>query len=135
MERIADKYAIDNAMWADLASSSHRITVLAHGCFDILHLGHIRHLKEAKSFGDYLVVSVTADKWVNKGIGRPHFTAEQRAEALRALDCVDEVYINDDEGCWDLIRKIKPAFYVKGCLLYTSPSPRDGATSRMPSSA
>ncbi len=88
--------------------------VLCHGVFDLLHLGHIRHLKEAKSLGDRLIVSVTADKWVKKGIGRPHFTAEQRAEALRALECVDEVYINDDEGCWDLIRKIKPAFYVKG---------------------
>ncbi len=88
--------------------------VLAHGCWDLLHLGHIRHLREARSLGDRLVVSVTADKWVNKGIGRPHFTAEQRAEALRALHCVDEVYINDDEGCWDLIRQIKPKFYVKG---------------------
>ncbi len=88
--------------------------VLCHGVFDLLHLGHIRHLKEAKSLGNYLIVSVTTDKWVKKGIGRPHFTHEQRAEALRALGCVDEVYINDDEGCWDLIRKIKPAFYVKG---------------------
>lgn len=91
----------------------HRV-VLAHGCWDLLHLGHIRHLKEARSLGDRLVVSVTADKWVKKGIGRPVFTAEQRAEALRALDCVDEVYINDDEGAWGLIRKIRPAFYVKG---------------------
>lgn len=88
--------------------------VLCHGVFDLLHLGHIRHLLEAKSLGTYLIVSVTADKWVNKGIGRPHFTHEHRAEALRALDCVDEVFINDDEGCWDLIKKIKPAFYVKG---------------------
>lgn len=93
---------------------SEPVVVLCHGCFDVLHLGHIRHLKEAKAFGNYLIVSVTADKWVNKGVGRPVFTAEQRAEALRALDCVDEVYINDDEGAWDLIRKIRPAFYVKG---------------------
>ena len=88
--------------------------VLCHGCWDLLHLGHIRHLQEAKKLGDYLVVSVTADKWVNKGVGRPVFTAEQRAEALRSLACVDEVVINDDEGAWDLIKKIKPAFYVKG---------------------
>lgn len=88
--------------------------VLCHGCWDLLHLGHIRHLQEAKKLGNYLIVSVTADKWVNKGIGRPVFTAEQRAEALRALDCVDDVVINDDEGCWDLIRKLRPAFYVKG---------------------
>lgn len=92
--------------------------VLCHGCFDVLHLGHIRHLQEAKKIAApkdaRLVVSVTADKWVNKGIGRPHFTAEQRAESLRALHCVDEVIINEDAGAWDLIRKIKPAFYVKG---------------------
>lgn len=88
--------------------------VLAHGVFDLLHLGHIRHLQEARSLGEYLVVSVTADKWVNKGIGRPHFSAEERAEALRALDCVDEVVINEDEGCWDLIRKLRPNIYVKG---------------------
>ena len=49
-------------------------TVLAHGCFDLLHLGHIRHLQEAKKLGDRLVVSVTADKFVNKGAGRPRFT-------------------------------------------------------------
>ena len=59
--------------------------VLAHGCFDLLHLGHIRHLQEAKAQGDYLVVSVTADTHVRKGVGRPVFTAIQRAEALEAL--------------------------------------------------
>src|SRR5690242_16820225 len=89
-------------------------TVLCHGVFDLLHLGHIRHLQEARKFGDYLIVSVAADKHVNKGIGRPHFTAEQRAEALRSLECVNEVIINNDLGCWDLIRKIRPNFYVKG---------------------
>lgn len=88
--------------------------VLAHGCWDLLHLGHVRHLQEAKKLGNYLIVSVTADRHVKKGIGRPVFTAEQRAEILRSLECVDEVVINDDVGAWDLIRKIKPALYVKG---------------------
>lgn len=88
--------------------------VLCHGCFDNLHLGHIRHLQEARKLGDRLIVSVSSDRFVNKGIGRPHFSAEHRAEALRALSCVDEVIINDNEGAWDLIHKIKPAFYVKG---------------------
>jgi rfaE bifunctional protein nucleotidyltransferase chain/domain len=88
--------------------------VLCHGVFDLCHLGHIRHLQEAKKFGDYLIVSVTADKHVHKGIGRPHFTQDQRAEALRALACVDEVIINEDVGPWDLIRNLRPAFYVKG---------------------
>jgi len=88
--------------------------VLCHGCFDLLHLGHIRHLKEAKQFGNYLVVSVTTDRHISKGMGRPHFTAEQRAEALRALHFVDEVIINDDKTCANLIRKLKPKYYVKG---------------------
>src|SRR5271156_1363749 len=88
--------------------------VLCHGVFDVLHLGHIRHLQEAAKMGNYLVVSVTADKHVNKGMGRPHFTAAQRAEALMSLECVDEVVINENAGCWHLIREIKPAFYVKG---------------------
>ena len=110
--------------WMDTADrltarylSNDKGRVLCHGVFDLLHLGHIRHLQEAKKMGGdnaYLIVSVTADRHVNKGIGRPHFTAAQRAEALRSLACVDEVYINDDVGAWDLIRKIKPAFYVKG---------------------
>lgn len=88
--------------------------VLCHGVFDLMHLGHIRHLQEAAKFGDYLIVSVTADRHVKKGIGRPHFSAEQRAEAVRALGCVDEVIINDEEGAWDLIRRLRPAIYVKG---------------------
>ena len=88
--------------------------VLAHGCFDLLHLGHIRHLREARSLGDQLVVSVTADPHVGKGVGRPHFTAEQRAEALRALDCVDKVVITDEPNAVDVIKRLRPAVYVKG---------------------
>ena len=60
-------------------------TVLCHGVFDLLHLGHIRHLKEARSLGDRLVVSITADRHVEqrKGKGRPQFSVEQRREALK----------------------------------------------------
>ena len=89
-------------------------TVLCHGCFDLLHLGHIQHLQEAKKFGDFLTVSVTGDRYVNKGLGRPHFNAAQRAEALRALACVDAVFINESADAVDMIDRIKPAFYVKG---------------------
>lgn len=89
-------------------------TVLAHGCFDLLHLGHIRHLREAASLGDRLVVSITADKHVNKGPARPHFSAEQRREALLNLECVDEVVITDGPTAVDTILKLKPAVYVKG---------------------
>jgi rfaE bifunctional protein nucleotidyltransferase chain/domain len=89
-------------------------TVLAHGVFDLLHLGHIRHLQEAKALGDRLVVSVTADPYVNKGAGRPHFTQAQRMEALRALDCVDDVVLARNGSAVDVINDLKPAIYVKG---------------------
>jgi len=89
-------------------------TVLCHGCFDYLHLGHIRHLKEARELGDRLVVSVTADRFVRKGDGRPQFSAEQRREALLAIGCVDEVVISDEPTAIEMIRKIRPAVYVKG---------------------
>jgi len=91
-----------------------RTVVLCHGVWDLLHLGHIRHLQEAAKFGDWLVVSVVSDRFVKKGMGRPHFNAEQRAESVRALGCVDEVVVNDEEGAWDLIRRLRPNFYVKG---------------------
>ncbi len=89
-------------------------TVLAHGVFDLLHLGHIRHLEEARSFGDRLVVSVTPDKFVAKGAGRPHFTAAQRVEALRSLACVDDVFIAPGPTAAASIIKVKPKIYVKG---------------------
>lgn len=89
-------------------------TILCHGTWDLIHLGHIRHLKEAKELGDRLVVSVTADKFVNKGHDRPQFSVEQRREALLMLECVDEVVISESANAVDVIRKIKPAVYVKG---------------------
>lgn len=89
-------------------------TVLAHGCFDLLHLGHIRHLQEARKLGDRLVVSVTGDEHVGKGVGRPHFTAEQRATALRALGCVDQVVVCRAPDATAIIADIKPQIYVKG---------------------
>jgi rfaE bifunctional protein nucleotidyltransferase chain/domain len=89
-------------------------TVLAHGCFDLLHLGHIRHLQEARSLGDRLVVSITADKHVSKGPGRPQFSAEQRREALLALACVDDVVISESGTAAEIIGQVRPSVYVKG---------------------
>lgn len=87
--------------------------VLAHGCFDLLHVGHIRHLQEAAKLGR-LVVSITSDRFVAKGAGRPHFNQDQRAEALRALGCVAEVRICDAPDAVPMIRELKPAYFVKG---------------------
>src|SRR5690349_18800051 len=88
--------------------------VLAHGCFDMLHIGHIRHLEEAAELGEELVVSVTDDEHVNKGRGRPHFTLTERMHALAALRCVNQVIPSNSPNAIDVINEVKPAYYVKG---------------------
>lgn len=88
--------------------------VLLHGCFDVLHFGHLMHFKEAKSFGDHLTVSVTSDRYVNKGPGRPYFSLPQRVAMLKSLSIIDEVIISDYPTAVDVINQVKPDFYVKG---------------------
>ena len=80
---------------------------LVHGVFDILHVGHKRYFESAKSFADILVVSVTGDKFVNKGPTRPIFNIGYRTEMLAALDIIDYVIINENETAVNLIKKIK----------------------------
>lgn len=87
--------------------------VLACGCFDPLHAGHVRHLEEAKGMGDVLVVLVTADRCVNKP-GHPAFSEGMRAEVVAALGCVDFVAVNDEYKADDAITTIRPDIYVKG---------------------
>lgn len=94
-------------------------TVLAHGCFDVLHIGHIRLLKAARSMGDELVVSLLADEFVTKykGPERPFHTLDMRIEQLRALRCVDRVVVVDGPGheaVEQMIEAVRPAVYVKG---------------------
>ena len=91
--------------------NSHKI-VLAAGCFDILHVGHVRHLKAAKALGDYLVVALTKDSHVNKGPRRPVFNERQREEMLRELRCVDDVVWT--ENSVGSILLLKPTIFVKG---------------------
>lgn len=88
--------------------------VLAHGCFDILHYGHLQYLKSAKRLGDFLIVSVTSDKFVNKGPGRPVFTLRQRMEMLKALRFVDQVIASNAPTPEKVIKRWKPHIYVKG---------------------
>jgi cytidyltransferase-like protein len=106
----------DHTKWDAAGTGSHDFTrtVLCHGTFDLLHLGHIRHLQEARALGDRLVVSVTSDAYVGKGVGRPHFTAIERVEALKALDCVDDAFICDQADAVMAICDVKPAIYCKG---------------------
>ncbi len=88
--------------------------VQCHGCFDIVHPGHIRHLQFAASQGDRLVVSVTADAYVNKGPDQPMFTHDLRAENLAALAFVDWVYIHHEPTAVNLLGEVKPDIYIKG---------------------
>lgn len=88
--------------------------VHCHGVFDLLHPGHIRHLHEAKNQGDKLVVSITPDRFVNKGPGRPAFNEKLRLEQIASLACVDFVVLNNSPDAVSIIKKIKPNIFVKG---------------------
>ena len=85
-----------------------------HGCFDLLHLGHIRHFKEARSMGDVLVVSITPDEFVDKGPGRPFFTEKYRLESIASLEFVDYVALNLWPTAEPSLKKMRPDCYVKG---------------------
>ena len=95
--------------------------VQAHGTFDLIHLGHVRHLELARRLGDLLVVTLTADRFVNKGPGRPVFDQAARAEMLAALEYVDLVAVTEARDAVRAIEAIRPAVYVKG-QDYANPS-------------
>jgi rfaE bifunctional protein nucleotidyltransferase chain/domain len=104
-----------------LLSSSGSTVALCHGVFDLLHPGHIQHFKVAKSLADVLIVSVTADLYVNKGPGRPVFSHDVRAQSLAALQDIDYVIISEKPTAVELLDYLKPNFYVKGSD-YRNPS-------------
>lgn len=87
---------------------------LCHGTFDLLHIGHLRHFKEARSKVDTLIVTVTADRFVHKGPGRPIFHESFRMEFLDAIEDVDYVGISASESSTHLLRAVKPSIYFKG---------------------
>ena len=90
------------------------ITGLAHGVFDILHIGHVEYFKKAKSICDKLVVSVTVDKFVNKGADRPAFSIKDRVKMLKSIKFIDEVVISYESTAVNVIKHIKPDLYIKG---------------------
>src|SRR6266511_1156524 len=90
--------------------------VHCHGVFDLLHIGHIRHLEAARALGDVLVVTITADRFVNKGPHRPAFPERLRAEAIASLACVAYVAINERPTAVETIQLLKPNLYVKGLV-------------------
>jgi len=90
------------------------VIVQAHGTWDGLHVGHVAHLQAARALGDILIVTLTADKWVAKGDGRPVFPQEFRRAMLLALKCVSDTIIIDAPGAEEAIYMVCPNIYVKG---------------------
>ena len=90
--------------------------VFTNGCFDLLHLGHVRYLQEARNLGDCLILGLNSDESVRrlKGPTRPLVSEQERAEILAALACIDYVTIFPEPTASELIDVLQPAIYVKG---------------------
>lgn len=86
--------------------------VLAAGCFDMFHVAHLRYLQNARALGDYLVVSVTRDRFVGKGDGRPIIPEDERLEIVQGLSCVNDARLYNDG--FDAIKDFKPDIFCKG---------------------
>lgn len=106
-----------------LSDLAHRLSQLkqqgkkivhCHGCFYLMHPGHIKYLQAAKEMGDILVVTLSPDRYMDKGSGRPVFSENLRAECLAALECVDYVAINEWPTAEETLRLLRPHYYVKG---------------------
>ena len=100
----------------DLERMAGRTIVLANGCFDLLHVGHVRYLEGAKREGDVLVVALNSDASVrrNKGAGRPLQPEGERVELIAAFGCVDYVTVFDEPTADALIRALRPNVHAKG---------------------
>lgn len=100
----------------DTLRSAGKKIVATNGCFDLLHVGHVRYLQAARTIGDVLAVGLNGDRSVRelKGAGRPITTEADRAEILAALECVDLVTIFPQTRATQFIAAARPALYVKG---------------------
>lgn len=104
----------------DIVKISHRLKknkkkiILCHGDFDNFHYGHLKYFEAAKKFGDILIVSLTSDKYINKGLNRPIFNEIQRSEIISSLKIVDHVYIDNNATAEKIISNLKPDYFVKG---------------------
>ena len=100
----------------DLLADEGQRVVFTNGCFDLLHVGHVRYLQAARALGEALIVAVNGDASVRalKGPTRPINSEQDRAEVLAALACVDYVVIFDTERVTDIIHAVRPQIYAKG---------------------
>jgi rfaE bifunctional protein nucleotidyltransferase chain/domain len=117
---------------AGAARAQGRRVVLANGCFDLLHVGHVRYLEAARALGDVLIVGLNGDASVRrlKGAGRPVMPAAERAEILGALRAVDHVVVFDDDTADRLVALIRPVVHVKGTDYTTATVPERDAVRR-----
>lgn len=111
-ERVLDLATL--AKRAEALRAAGKTIALCHGVFDLMHFGHVRHLEDAARLADVLFVTVTTDRFVNKGPGRPVFTGEIRAEMLAALEFVDATAVNEAPTAVPVLEALKPDIYVKG---------------------
>ena len=104
------------ADFVDKLHKSGKTVVTTNGCFDILHVGHVRYLQKTKTFADYSIVMLNSDKSVKliKGDSRPINNEADRAEMLTALSSVDYVVLFEEMSPADLLEKIRPDIYTKG---------------------
>ena len=119
------------AALAERLRAAGRRVVLANGCFDLLHVGHIRYLEAARRLGDVLFVGINSDRAVRrlKGPGRPLMPSTERVEILSALRAVDHVVVFDADTADELIRALKPDVHAKGTD-YTNESVPERATAQ-----
>lgn len=111
------------------AKSAGRTVVFANGCFDLIHVGHIRYLQSARACGDMLIVGINSDTSVStlKGAGRPLQSQSERAEILASLECVDYVVVFDSPTVDSFLLELRPDIHAKGSD-YTSESVPERST-------
>lgn len=112
------------------AKKAGKKVVHCHGVFDLLHIGHIRHLEQARRMGDLLVVTITPDRFVDKGPHRPAFTERLRAEAIASLGVVDFVAVNHWATAEETLRLLRPNVFVKGVEFKDTASDMTGKIGR-----
>lgn len=113
MEKIITKAEYREKVKSKLKQEN-KTVILCHGVFDLVHPGHIIHFEQAKNMGDVLVVSVTSEKYVRKGPGRPYFNDELRLKFLAAIECIDYVMLSEEYTVNDIVQTVEPDIYVKG---------------------
>jgi D-glycero-beta-D-manno-heptose 1-phosphate adenylyltransferase len=116
MTPAAPVYLDLEALAAAVGAAPAKQVVLTNGCFDPLHVGHVRYLEDAKRHGDYLVVAVNGDAGTRriKGEGRPVVVAADRARIVAALRCVDAVLLFDEDSVAAILERLRPAVHAKG---------------------